>query len=163
MKVSSQEEYGLRCMLQLARRQRDGHEHPLTLAEVARDEGLTVAYVAKLVRRLRRAGLVKSILGRSGGYTLARQASEISILEVLTALGGKLYTTDYCRRFSGERATCMHMGDCSIRSLWGVVEGLLDRVLGATMLKDLLGSEKRVGALLAARAPEIVPITRAGR
>jgi Rrf2 family protein len=150
-------------MLQLARRQRDGRERPLTLAEVARDEGLTVAYVAKLVRRLRRAGLVKSVLGRSGGYTLARQASEISILEVLTALGGKLYTTDYCRRFSGERATCMHMGDCSIRSMWGVVEGLLDRVLGATMLKDLLGSEKRVGAILGARVPEIVPVTRAGR
>ncbi|HZN04627.1 MAG TPA: Rrf2 family transcriptional regulator [Candidatus Polarisedimenticolia bacterium] len=163
MKVSSQEEYGLRCMLQFARRQQEGNDHPLTLGEVARDEGLTVAYVAKLVRRLRRAGLVKSVLGRSGGYTLARQASEISILEILGALGGKLYTADYCRRFSGERATCMHMGDCSIRSLWGVVEGLLDRVLGATMLKDLLGSERRVGAVLSARNPGIVPVTRASR
>ena len=163
MKVSSQEEYGLRCMLQLARRQQSGDAHPLTLAEVARDEGLTVAYVAKLVRRLRRAGLVRSVLGRSGGYTLARQASEISVLEILGALGGKLYTSDYCRRFSGERATCMHMGDCSIRSLWGIVEGLLDRVLGATMLKDLIGSEKRVGAILGSRAPGIVPVTRASR
>jgi Rrf2 family protein len=161
MKVSSQEEYGLRCMLQLARRQQSGDLHPLTLAEVARDEGLTVAYVAKLVRRLRRAGLVKSVLGRSGGYTLARPAAEVSVLEILGALGGRLYTSDYCRRFSGERATCMHMGDCSIRSLWGVVEGLLDRVLGATMLKDLIGSEKRVGALLGQRAPGIVPVTRA--
>lgn len=161
MKVSSQEEYGLRCMLQLARRQREAQDHPLTLAEVARDEGLTVAYVAKLVRRLRRAGLVKSVLGRSGGYTLARPASEISVLEVLGALGGKLYTSDYCRRFAGELTTCMHMGDCSIRSLWGVVEGLLERVLGATMLKDLLGSEKRVGDVLGARAPGAVPITRA--
>jgi Rrf2 family protein len=163
MKVSSQEEYGLRCMLQFARRQQSGDLHPLTLAEVARNEGLTLAYVAKLVRRLRRAGLVKSVLGRSGGYTLARQAAEISILEILGALGGKLYTSDYCRRFSGERATCMHMGDCSIRSLWGVVEGLLDRVLGATMLKDLMGSEKRVGAVLGSRHPGIVPVTRASR
>ncbi|HYV19618.1 MAG TPA: Rrf2 family transcriptional regulator [Verrucomicrobiae bacterium] len=163
MKVSSQEEYGLRCMLQLARRQREIQPHPLTLAEVARDEGLTVAYVAKLVRRLRRAGLVKSVLGRSGGYTLARPAAEISVLEILGALGGKLYTSDYCRRFAGERTTCMHMGDCSIRSLWGVVEGLLERVLGATMLKDLLGSEKRVGDVLGARAPGVMPITRATR
>jgi Rrf2 family protein len=163
MKVSSQEEYGLRCMLQLARRQREGQSHPLTLAEVARDEGLTVAYVAKLVRGLRRAGLVKSVLGRSGGYSLARPASEISVLEVLGALGGKLYTTDYCRRFAGERATCMHMGDCSIRSLWGVVEGLLEKVLGATMLEDLLGSEKRVGDVLGARAPGAGLVTRASR
>jgi Rrf2 family iron-sulfur cluster assembly transcriptional regulator len=163
MKVSSQEEYGLRCMLQFARRQQEGNIHPLTLGEVARNEGLTLAYVAKLVRRLRRAGLVTSVLGRSGGYTLARQASEISVLEILGALGGKLYTSDYCRRFSGERATCMHMGDCSIRSLWGIVEGLLDRVLGATMLKDLIGSEKRVGAVLSSRNPGIVPVTRASR
>jgi len=94
MKVSAQEEYGLRCMLQLARRHKDGGAGPLTLAEVARDEGLTVAYAAKLVRRLRRAGLVKSILGRAGGYSLSRPAHDISVLDVLTALGGKLYTSD---------------------------------------------------------------------
>jgi Rrf2 family protein len=148
MKVSAQEEYGLRCMLQLARRQTGGAAEPLTLAEVSRDEGLTVAYAAKLVRRLRRAGLVKSVLGRAGGYSLSRPADDISVLDVLTALGGKLYTSDYCRRFSGERAICTHMGDCSIRSLWGVVEGLLDRVLGETSLSELIGSERRVGALL---------------
>src|SRR5215831_19245090 len=98
MKVSAQEEYGLRCMLQLARRQKDGSAEPLTLGEVARDEGLTVAYAAKLVRRLRRAGLVRSVLGRAGGYSLSRPAETISVLEVLGALGGKLYTSDYCRR-----------------------------------------------------------------
>jgi Rrf2 family protein len=155
MKVSAQEEYGLRCMLQLARRQKDGSPEPLTLAEVARDEGLTVAYAAKLVRRLRRSGLVKSVLGRAGGYSLSRPAHDISVLDVLGALGGKLYTSDYCRRFSGERATCTHMGDCSIRSLWGVVEGLLDRVLGETSLSDLIGSERRVGALLNSRVPSV--------
>lgn len=169
MKVSAQEEYGLRCMLQLARRQKEGSPEPLTLGEVARDEGLTVAYAAKLVRRLRRAGLVTSVLGRAGGYSLSRPAHDISVLDVLGALGGKLYTSDYCRRFSGERATCTHMGDCSIRSLWGVVEGLLDRVLGETSLSDLLGSERRVGALLNGRLPvgkaaaSTLPAGRAGR
>jgi hypothetical protein len=57
----------------------------------------------------------------------------------------------------------MHMGDCSIRSLWGVVEGLLEKVLGTTMLEDLLGSEKRVGDVLGARAPGAVLVTRASR
>src|SRR5262249_60747835 len=100
MKVSAKEEYGLRCMLQLARHQ---GADPLSLAEIARDEGLTVAYVAKLVGRLRRAGLVRSVLGRSGGYTLARDASSITLLEVLGALGGRLYSEGYCKRFSGGR------------------------------------------------------------
>ena len=160
MKVSAQEEYGLRCMLQLARRQRQGATDPLTLGEVARDEGLTVAYVAKLVRRLRRAGLVRSVLGRSGGYTLARDASSITLLEVLGALGGRLYSEDHCTRFTGERTICAHMGDCSVRSLWGVVEGLLDRVLGQTMLSDLVSGESRAMAVLNGKSPGAVPVVR---
>src|SRR6266571_2676492 len=102
MKVSAQEEYGLRCMLQLARRQKGGLEHPLTLSEMAREEGLTVPHVAKLIRRLRKAGLVRSVLGRTGGYTLSRDACSVSVAEVLGALGGKLYDTDYCARYSGD-------------------------------------------------------------
>ena len=160
MKVSAQEEYGLRCMLQLARRQKAGRLEPLTLGEVARDEGLTVAYVAKLIRSLRRSGLVKSVLGRTGGYTLSKPADDISVLEVLHALGGKLYGTDYCKRFPGEQAICAHMGDCSIRSLWGVIEGLLDDVLGHTMLADLVSTEQGMTAVLGGRTPVALPIGR---
>ncbi|HYV86820.1 MAG TPA: Rrf2 family transcriptional regulator [Patescibacteria group bacterium] len=170
MKVSAKEEYGLRCMLQLARRQSEerlGQSHqrpePLSLAEIARHEGLTVAYVAKLIARLRRAGLVRSVLGRSGGYTLARDASEISVLEVLGPLGGKLYNTDYCNRFAGDMKGCAHLDDCSMRALWGVVEGLLDRVLGQTMLTDLIGTERHALALLDGRSPAIMPIVRRSR
>lgn len=143
MKVSAQEEYGLRCMLQLARHEATGTVEPLTLAEVARHEGLTVAYVAKIVRRLRRAGLVKSVLGRSGGYSLTREPGRITVAEVLNSLGGRLYTNDYCNRFTGDRASCAHLGDCTIQTLWGVVEGLLDRVLGQTTLRDLLAGAPR--------------------
>jgi len=125
-------------MMQLARRHNGGGVEPLTLGQVARDEGLTVAYVAKIVRLLRRAGLVKSVLGRSGGYTLSREPGQITVAEVLNALGGRLYNIDYCSRFAGDKASCAHLGDCTIQSLWGVLEGLLDRVLGNTTLLDLL-------------------------
>jgi Rrf2 family protein len=120
-----------------------GRSEPLTLAEVARDEGLTVAYVAKIVRRLRRAGLVKSVLGRSGGYTLSRDPGQITVAEVLSALGDRLYDTGYCNRFAGDRKVCTHFGACTIQSLWGVVERLLDRVLGHTTLQDLLAGVPR--------------------
>lgn len=157
MKVSAQEEYGLRCMLQLARRQKGGGAHPLTLSEMAREEGLTVPHVAKLIRRLRKAGLVRSVLGRTGGYTLSRDACSVSVGEVLGALGGKLYDTDYCARYSGDLSICTHMGDCSIRSLWGVLELLLERVLGKTMLSELISSERGMTAVLDGRAPAAIP------
>jgi Rrf2 family protein len=162
VKVSAREEYGLRCLMQLARRQRTGSGDPLTLGEIAREEGLSVPHVAKLIRTLRRAGLVRSVLGRTGGYVLTRDAASISVQEVVDALGGKLYDTNYCKKFAGDLRTCTHMGDCSIRSLWGVLESLLERVLGRTMLADLVScSESGMSAALGGRTP--VPIGAAGR
>jgi len=157
MKVSAQEEYGLRCMLQLATRQKSGDSSPLTLGEIAREEGLTVPHVAKLIRMLRKAGLVKSVLGRTGGYTLAKDAGSVSVAEVLTALGGKLYDTGYCGRFTGDLAICSHMGDCSIRSLWGVLETLIEKVLDKTMLSDLARTEEGMTAMLGTRTPAALP------
>lgn len=156
MKVSAQEEYGLRCMLQIARHQRLGTDTPLTLGTIARDEGLTVPHVAKLIRKLRKAGLVSSVLGRTGGYVLRRPAQEISVAEILAALGGKLYDTDYCAKHSGELEICSHMGDCSIRSLWSVLENLLERVLSKTMLSELVRSEQGMAAVLDGKAPAVV-------
>ena len=157
MKVSAQEEYGLRCMVQLARRQKEGRRELLTIGEVARDEGLTVAYVAKLIRRLRRSGLVRSVLGRTGGYVLSRDADQITLLEILSALGSKMYDTDYCNRFPGEQAVCTHMGDCSIRSLWGVIRGLIDGVLIQTRLSDLISTERHMARVLDQRCLAAAP------
>ena len=163
MKVSAQEEYGLRCMLQLARRQREGNGQPLTLAEMARHEGLTVPHVAKLIRSLRKAGLVTSVLGRTGGYTLSRSAGEISVAQILAALGGKLYDTEYCNKYSGDLAICTHMGDCSIRSLWGVIETLLERVLSRTKLSELICTESGMSAVLDGRTPAEAQVVRGAR
>ena len=65
MKLSAQEEYGLRCLLQMASR---GNEASLSIPEISRAEGLSVPNVAKLMRLLRIAGFVKSVRGQSGGY-----------------------------------------------------------------------------------------------
>ena len=154
MKVSAQEEYGLRCILQIARHQGSGRGNPLTLAEISREEGLTIPHVAKLIRALRKAGLVQSVLGRTGGYRLGRTADRISVADVLSALGGgRLYDTSYCDRHAGDLKVCTHMGDCSIRSLWGVLEDLLERVLRRTTLSELIGTEKSMHAVLDERAP----------
>jgi DNA-binding IscR family transcriptional regulator len=59
--------------------------------------------------------------------------------------------------------SCAHLGDCSVRALWGVVEGLLDRVLGQTMLSDLLGTESRATAVIDGRNLVALPVLRGGR
>jgi Rrf2 family protein len=71
MQLLASEEYGLRCLLRVAHAR--GGE-PLPIAEIARDEGISPEYAAKLLRRLRLAGLVRSVRGAEGGYLLARPA-----------------------------------------------------------------------------------------
>ncbi len=76
MKISAQEEYGLRCLLQLATL---GVEESLTLNQIAEREGISPANAGKLMWLLNKAGFVQAIRGIKGGYSLARAASEIKM------------------------------------------------------------------------------------
>ena len=137
MRFSAQEEYGLRCLLQMAREPVGS----VTIPEIAEREALTPAYVGKLMRVLRQAGLVKSTRGQKGGYRLACPPEEINVGMVLAALGGRLYSNDFCGRHAGTGRICVHDVDCSIRSLWMAVDSVVQRALSRTMLADLLRSE----------------------
>lgn len=154
MKLSAQEEYGLRCLLYLAR---NGQTDSLTIPEISRAEGLSIPNVAKLMRILRIGGLVQSARGQSGGYALTRPANEISVAEILDLLGGPLFGPAFCERHSGREQSCPHSRNCSIRSLWSTVQMVLAEVLEKTTLEDLLCDEgemaKRIEHLTAAMMP----------
>ena len=137
MKFSSQEEYGLRCLLQLARRH---HEEPpvTSITEISRAEGLSVAHVAKLMRLLRTAGFVDSVRGQEGGYTLSRPPAEIAVMDVLAALGGRFYEEGFCTKYPGSEESCTHTVTCSIRPLWTRVQRAIDAELHSVSLTDLL-------------------------
>src|SRR3972149_5095169 len=120
MKFSAQEEYGLRCLLQIGRQ---GERGSLASPEIAAADGLSIAYVAKLMRLLRRGGFVKSTRGQTGGYALARPADEIIVGEALGSLGGRFFESEFCERYPGTTVgICTHTIDCSIRSLWHAVQ-----------------------------------------
>ncbi|MHB8637642.1 MAG: RrF2 family transcriptional regulator [Fimbriimonadaceae bacterium] len=137
MKFSAQEEYGLRCLLQLARL---GEHGSLSIPEISRLEGLTAPHVAKLLMILRRGGFVQSTRGQAGGYTLARPAGLIAVGDVLAALGGRLYDDEFCNRHSGQADVCAHDRDCSIRSVWQVIQDSVDRVLAELTIEDMIRS-----------------------
>jgi Rrf2 family protein len=148
MKLSSQEEYGLRCLLQLARA---GSGAALTIAEMSEREGISSPNVAKIMRILRRAGLVRSTRGKSGGYHLARPAAEVRALDVLAALGGRLFDPGFCDRHSGVEAHCLNTRDCSIRPVLRGLQDAVDQVLGELTLVSLLASESEVAGTLGPR------------
>ena len=138
MKLTSHEEYGFRCLVQIGRR------GSVTIPEISEAEGISQAYAAKLLRTLRQNGFIASARGKEGGYSLARPAARIVVGEVLAALGGKMFDSAFCETHAGQAHVCAHTSDCSIRTLWRRVQVAVDEVLGKTTLQDLLRTEEQM-------------------
>jgi len=149
MHLSSQEEYGLRCLLQLARH--DGVA-PMRIQEIAEAEGLSPEYVAKLMRVLRNGELVSSTRGAAGGYHLARPATEISLWDAIAVLGGPLFPDSFCESHPGALRDCVHTPGCSIRSLWTSLNGLLRSALSTITVEDLKGDQQAAFSWIAEMA-----------
>jgi Rrf2 family protein len=92
---------------------------------------------------LRLGGFVTAARG-SGGYSLARPASQIVIGDVMAVLGGRLFESDFCETHSGQMKDCVNSVDCSLRVLWHTVQAAVDDVLRRTTLEDLLCDEQQM-------------------
>ena len=166
MKITAQEEYGLRCLLRLAK----ADSGSITLPEVAVAEGLSVPYVAKLMAVLRNAGILDSVRGRLGGYRLAKAADEIGLGSILLILGEPLFDeVDYCQKHAGTEApngVCTNYATCTLKSLWQTLEHWIRHTLDQITLADLIRDEGRVTELLRERlalagveeTPQMIPL-----
>jgi Rrf2 family protein len=153
MKISAQEEYGLRCLLQLAGAPPG---RTMTVKEIALKERLSSAYVEKLLRVLARAGLVHSFRGIKGGYALNRPASQITLGEVVRALGHVPTTNHICHQFTGQQDVCVHFSNCGIRSVWSDLTNYIQNFLDHVTLDGLRGDEYAVSDRLAKRLGGLV-------
>jgi Rrf2 family protein len=152
MKFSAQEEYGLRCLIRIAKTK---NPHGLTIPEISELEGISTANTAKLLRTLRLGNFIESTRGQTGGYKLCKPADEVIIGDVLEVLGGKLFEEDFCNLHTGTKAICTNSIDCSIRSLWGMIQTLLDGLLKKMTLQDLLGKEEKTKETITTLIEEI--------
>jgi Rrf2 family transcriptional regulator, iron-sulfur cluster assembly transcription factor len=154
MKITATEEYGMRCMLQLALH----HGQIVPLSELAGAEGIAPPFAAKVLLRLRRAGLVVATRGRNGGYTLAAPREQITVLRILKALGKPLFDSTFCREHGSPDATdCSRLTDCSLRPVWAHLDALLRRFFEQTTLADLAAGERRTDRHLQERWSLTVP------
>jgi len=141
MRLSPLEEYGLRCLIQLAQRGQHNAQ-PVTIRQIAEGEGLSTAYVGKLMFLLQRGALVQSTRGVQGGYVLAKPAGDLTLFEIFEALDpGTL--DDVCDKFTGNEAACVHSGACAIKQVWHGLSEHVNSYLRVRTLAELAG----VGAL----------------
>jgi Rrf2 family protein len=139
MKITAQEEYGLRILIRIAAcKDKDG----MSIPQLSEAEGLTSHYVAKLTRILRMEGFINSTPGNKGGYVLAMPAEKIIINKALKSLGGSLFDKEFCGSHAGTLKLCTNSVDCSSRSLWQMTQFIIDQFLDKVTLYDLVNSEK---------------------
>ena len=142
MKISAQEEYGLRCLLQLANL---GDGESLTLPQIAEREVISPANEGKLMWLLNKAGFVHATRGTKGGYSLARPANEIRLNEVIKVLDADVLNK-HCESYTGVLESCVHKGDCGIRPVIVGLHEIVENALSQITLAQLVGSESSVDA-----------------
>jgi Rrf2 family transcriptional regulator, cysteine metabolism repressor len=151
MMFSTRAEYGVRVMVELARRGADDERGCMSLSEIADGNGLPLAYLEHLAARLRKAGLVESRRGARGGYLLARSADDISMAEVVEALEGSIAPIECISEGADGHLVCTREAEtdhvCPTKLLWTRVRGSVVRTLEDTRLSDLVQDKpKRVAA-----------------
>jgi Rrf2 family protein len=140
MKISAQEEYGLRCLVQLANLQAG---ESLTLPQIAEREGISTANAGKLMWLLNKAGFVNSTRGTKGGYFLSRPAGEIHLSEIIKVLDEEVLSS-HCESFTGVMEKCVHTGDCGIRPVIVGLHEIVENALSRITLAQLVGNERAV-------------------
>jgi len=147
-------------LIQIAQHERSTG-NSITIAEISQAEGLSTANVGKLVRLLRLGHFIESVRGQAGGYKLACPPSEIPIANVLAALGGRLFDTEFCEDHAGQGQFCTHSVNCSVRSLWNAIQFVVDQMLDRITLQDLLGDENTLKSELQHKAHMLLQVAPA--
>jgi len=110
MRLTTKGRYAVTAMLDLAIRSGQG---PISLAEISERQGISLSYLEQLFTRLRRSELVKSTRGPGGGYTLSRDANDIAVADVITAVDEKVDSTR-----CGGLGNCQDDERCLTHDLW---------------------------------------------
>jgi Rrf2 family protein len=143
--LSKQTDYALLALAALVRRERQaakrGADLPLALPakEVAELHNVPVEFMAKVLQRLAKAHVVTSTFGPTGGYTLSRPATEITVGEIIDLIDGGIALA-HCMRVDGEN-DCQQSVGCSIRGPLTRVNEEIARVLTRMTLDEITESE----------------------
>ncbi len=130
MRLTTKGRYAVTAMLDLALHYQDG---PITLADISQRQGISLSYLEQLFSKLRKQGLVDSTRGPGGGYRLSREASNIAVADVITAVDEKVETTR-----CGGLSNCQDDQQCLTHELWTELSGQIHQFLMGISLGQLV-------------------------
>lgn len=133
VKMPTKVRYAVRTAVELAGREAG---QPVPVKVLAEAQGLSPKYVKQLANRLRSAGIVKGYPGVSGGFRLARKPSEITVLDIYTAMDGGLGLVP-CLTQGKRQPLCARRGICSVADFWHDLTGDLEKRMGSVTIEEL--------------------------
>ena len=141
LKLSTKGRYGLRAFIDLAV---CGESQPVSLATIAQRQEISVSYLEQLVAKLKKAGLVRSVRGVNGGYSIARAADEISVGDVLRALEGDLTPVE-CAGIDNDNAThCNGSSQCVSKIVWKRINDSINDTVDSIYIGELVRESKTI-------------------
>ena len=146
MKFTTKTEYGLLCMVHLAKHADQG---PLSIKEIASSENYPVPFIEKILQALRQADLVTAHHGNRGGYTLSRRSSEITLKDVIDALEGSTFEA-FCAPDTRADIVCTHFCLCGIKPVWRKTKQILDEFYDSITLEMMTKNEMETQKMLLA-------------
>jgi Rrf2 family transcriptional regulator, iron-sulfur cluster assembly transcription factor len=150
VELNTRGRYAVMAIADLAKACADGGLVPLSA--IAERQMISLAYLEQLFAKLRRAGLVDSERGRSGGYRLARPAHAMSVAEVMAAVAE---TTDMTRCGAEAGAPCLGGKRCMTHQLWEALGDHIDQFLASVTIQQVLDGDvgRKLPPIL---APQVV-------
>lgn len=145
MRYTTRTEYGLICMIYLAKH---SVANNVTIKELAAQENYPVPYIEKILQALRHAGLVTSQQGNHGGYVLSRKPSEITLKNIVEALEGSTFDV-FCEPAVREDIVCNHICMCGAKPIWKKTKEILDNFYHSLTLEMLAKPQAEVQNVIA--------------
>lgn len=135
MKISTKIRYGVRAMLELAYHYGEG---PIELKEIAKNENISLKYLEQVIIPLRTAGLVKSVRGSKGGYSLAKPPSEIRLNDLVEILEGPVNLIECLR----DPKSCQRSSFCVTRDIWEEISEAIYGIFHSITLEEMVNRRK---------------------
>jgi Rrf2 family protein len=136
MKLSTKCRYGVRAIIEIARSYGKG---PVKRLQIAKKQHISKSYLENILIILKNSGLIDTVRGALGGYSLAKAPASIRVLDVVNALEGSIEPVECV----GNTKACNRSADCLSRGVWKKLHEAHEKVLGSITLGNLLEQEGR--------------------
>ncbi|WP_304615806.1 RrF2 family transcriptional regulator [Paracoccus sp. (in: a-proteobacteria)] len=147
--ITQKMKYALKSLLVLGDEARREKPEALTIEEIARRSGTPKRFLEQILLEIRNAGIVASIRGRAGGYTLIKRPEEVSISELLRLIDGPIAPLPCLSRRAYQRCEdCTDEASCRLRRVFSEVFWSYLILIESLSLADMLGSDEVAGSLL---------------